>query len=163
MFLHLILLLTVILFSTTPLTAEDAPLNRTFHTIDQVKAQGWDTKFTWVRGTILEKVGEDEFVLQDASGTITLFLPEERLYALKLDKGHTIEVWGMVDFGYSNRNKTELYAERIIILKQVSRSNANPAANPATTLGATPTSQPTSQPDFNTTSKREPTFRVQVR
>lgn len=108
--------LLVLTFLISPLIGEDTPMNRTFHTIEQIKAQNWDKKFTWVQGTIIEKVGEDEFVLQDSSGTIKLFLPEERLYNLNLDKGHEISVWGMVDFGYSNKNKTELYAERIIVL-----------------------------------------------
>jgi uncharacterized protein YdeI (BOF family) len=129
----LLLKLLVLTFLISPLIGEDTPMNRTFHTIEQIKAQNWDKKFTWVQGTVIEKVGEDEFILQDSSGTITLFLPEERLYNLKLDKGHEISVWGMVDFGYSNKNKTELYAERIIVLPkkepQVRTSSHNTSQN----------------------------------
>lgn len=69
----------------------------------------------WVRGTLLERTGDDTFILRDSTGQVILFLPTDALMALDLSQGMEILVFGTLDVSPVKPEKNELYAEQIYL------------------------------------------------
>ena len=69
----------------------------------------------WVRAKIIEQTDNDTFVIEDRTGKIVLFLPNDDLLSLSLHPGMEILIFGTVDVSPVVPEKNEFYAERILL------------------------------------------------
>ncbi len=121
--------------------AEAAPISTSSNSqqmqvlpIARVKSKDYDAKPVCVRGIIVIKNGEDEFILQDPSDAIILFLPIDSLFELNLQEGMQVLVYGTIDYSTASRNRTELYADKIVIEKTPAKKGIEETSNKASEL-----------------------------
>ena len=67
----------------------------------------------WIRATLVKRTGEDTFIIRDATGQITLFLPTDTLMSLELVEGTEVLISGTLDISPVKPEKNELYADQI--------------------------------------------------
>ncbi len=116
--------LFLFLLAVSSISAADVQNSgQTFLPISSIKSQSYDAKQVWVKGTLIEKHGNDEYYLQDDSDIVILFLPTDELIARNIPEGTKVQVLGTVDYSPVSRNRTELDANKIIVVEA-----AKPAA-----------------------------------
>jgi len=69
----------------------------------------------WVRAHIAYKTDDDTYLIEDKTGSITLFLPTDDLMALELSSGMEVLIYGKLDISPVTPKKNELYAEKILL------------------------------------------------
>lgn len=94
-------------------TAQQAQSPVTITPVQEVLTNTPDDAYVTVQGRLVEYLGDEDYVLEDETGRITVEIDDDLLEPRDFKAGMLVEVFGEVD---RERHGVELEAERIRVL-----------------------------------------------